>query len=477
MEVLGGKLQAGGRAHAGKVLALQRIDAPEGGKGKPCGAAHIPKQHKCSKGTGTPINNNLEIAAKIAVGAGLLAGGVYLAKPIRNKQRPPSMEEWRKSPLSVRNNPKLSPEDAQRIADEAIAGGQIWDVQEKINARRRAERAAECGGGLGKTQAPAKFDALVPRPLCQAGEGAFGTYFVHQSEKYGVKLFRNGDEDDVGWEADRLDRARAAGVNVPQPLGINVVKDQDGDVRAQTLILSHMRGYQQLSDVYRDANGNATNAPAIIQVKIARQFRKLHVDGLAHGDIHSGNIMVHARSKRVALVDFGYSTQISDDYQPSNARTGVENLLYDLRRLPGFLGFVDKGSDFISRHKGVLDNIEIQANDYSRSWEKYELAVGRYHDALERELLWDERRPRSRFISGADQPRIPGLTRRILTANMNTRNRELIEPLPIDTYFQSVARNLGVKPARLFRALKPERDARRARNRAQPLGTPFRAAT
>jgi hypothetical protein len=54
------------------------------------------------------------------------------------------MEEWRKSPLSARNNPKLSPEDAQLIADEAIAGGQIWDVQEKINARRRAERASEC---------------------------------------------------------------------------------------------------------------------------------------------------------------------------------------------------------------------------------------------------------------------------------------------------------------------------------------------
>ena len=66
-----------------------------------------------------------------------------MAKHIRHKQRPMTTEEWANSPQSARNNPKLSPEEAQRIADEAIAGGQIWDVQEKINARRQAEMPAQ----------------------------------------------------------------------------------------------------------------------------------------------------------------------------------------------------------------------------------------------------------------------------------------------------------------------------------------------
>ena len=92
-----------------------------------------------------------------------------------------SMDEWRKSPQSARNNPKLSPEKAQQIADEAIAGGQKWDAQEKINARRQVELNTECGIGLGKVLAPAKFDAEIRNPRCQAGEGAFGTYFVHPS--------------------------------------------------------------------------------------------------------------------------------------------------------------------------------------------------------------------------------------------------------------------------------------------------------
>jgi hypothetical protein len=66
-----------------------------------------------------------------------------MAKHIRKRERPMTMEEWRDSPESARNNPKLTPEQAQCIIDEAIEGGQIWDVQEKINARRKAEQAAE----------------------------------------------------------------------------------------------------------------------------------------------------------------------------------------------------------------------------------------------------------------------------------------------------------------------------------------------
>jgi len=455
--------------NAGKVLALARTDAPEVAKGKPCGESNIPKSFKCNKGSGLLTTKNLKTTAKLALAVGVLTGGAYLAK-----RKFMSMEEWRNSSQSFRNNPKLTPEQAQKIADEAIAGGQKWNVQEDINARRLQ---AECGGGLGKLIAPAKFDAEIRTPRCQAGAGSFGTYFVHPSEEYGVKLYRNGD-DDVQWEADRLDRAHAAGVNVPQPLGMNAIQTPDGDTTAQTLILSHKRGYKTIADQYNDASYTAINAPRIIQLKIAREFRKLHTAGLAHGDVHAGNIMVDVRSKKVSLIDFGYSTDISDAYNPHSQINGVDTLLSDLKRLPQFVGFNRTASqDFLQRHSGVLTNIETQANDYSRSWDKYELAIKRYHDALEAELLRSDRRPRSRFISGADQPRIPGLTRGILTANVNTVQRKIVEKLPVaqadPSFIKEMAKGLGIKPANLRLALQPERDARRARNRAQPFGTPL----
>lgn len=464
-------------AYAGKVAGLPRIDAPKGAQGKPCGESFIPRTHKCSKNAGPLTAGNLKTAAKVALAVGALAGGAYLTK-----RGIMSMDEWRKSPQSARNNPKLSPEKAQQIADEAIAGGQKWDAQEKINARRQAELNTECGIGLGKVLAPAKFDALTRNPRCQAGAGAFGTYFVHPSEKYGVKLFRNGDEDDVGFEFDMLDRARAAGVNAPDPLSMNAVRDLDGEIRAQTLVLSHMKGYKELGDVYPYSRpGGADKTPLITQVKIAREFRKLHTEGLAHGDIHAGNIMVNPVSKKAALIDFGYATNL-DSIHPGHGRSGIRNLMQDLDRLPEFFGFPGRGAEFRARYKGVMDNIETQATNWdagvqrSQSWDRFELGVKRYHDALETELLRGSSKPRSRFYSGADQPRIPGLTRGIVTANVNTAQREILEKMAAQgepSFLKPVAKGLGLKPANLQSALQPERDARLAKQRRQPFGTPM----
>jgi hypothetical protein len=65
--------------------------------------------------------------------------GPSLAKSIDNRERRLTIAEWRKSPLNALSNPRLTQEQARKIIDEAIAHGCVWDVQEKINARRRAE--------------------------------------------------------------------------------------------------------------------------------------------------------------------------------------------------------------------------------------------------------------------------------------------------------------------------------------------------
>jgi tRNA A-37 threonylcarbamoyl transferase component Bud32 len=443
-----------------------RRDAPEPGKGKPCGNSFIPKNEKCSKKNSPLTPNVLKTAAKVGLIAGVATGGLLLAR------KHMTMDEWRKSSQNPRNNPKLTPEEHQRIADEAIAGGQKWDVQEKINARRRAEIQADCGGGLGKTSAPTKFDAAVLKPRCQLGAGAFGTYFVHPSGEYGVKLLR--DDPTAEWEFDRLGKAHAAGVNVPEPLSINRTSKD-----TETLVLTHMKGYETLADTYPTNTRTLADAPSIVGLRTLREFRKLHMEGLAHGDIHGGNIMVQPRSKRVALIDFGYSTELDDWRNPLNNRNGVENLMVDLNRLPYYAGIDEK--DFKNAYSGVYDNIEIQASDYvnkysSAGWDRYQIAVKRFHDALEDTFLGQAGGlPRSRFVRSIDQPRIPGLTRRILTANANTKQREMMEwalaqENVLGTRWKEAAGNLGVKPGRLFLAMRPEREARLAGQGRRPFG-------
>jgi hypothetical protein len=170
-------------------------------------------------------------------------------------------------------------------------------------------------------------------------------------------------------------------------------------------------------------------------------------------------------------VDFGFSTQIYDAPHRIHNKDGVENLMADLVRLPEYLGL----RSFTRDYQGVLSNISTQAKDYDRSWEKFELGIKRYYDVLEAELLDADRRPRSRFVSGADQPRIPGITRAVLTANANTFQRGVMEQAAQQqpSLFKQGAKNLGLKPAQLHRALAPERAARKAALRQRPFGTPL----
>jgi len=446
-----------------------RKDAGEKRRGKPCGASYISKSKECriQKGSGWS-----KVAAVAGIAA-VAAGGYALSQRNPDRDRKPRLSPAERKAARLARQDRMSEEQARRITNEAIKDGKVWDVQEKINQRRKAQIDAQCGGGLGKIQAPAKFDAMVRQPRCQVGEGAYGTYFVHTSGKYGVKVFRNGDEDDVEKEFDLLDRARSAGVNVPRPLAQNAVLDEDGYTKSQTLVLEHMRGYKEAAKLYPSGGDNLSKAPLIVQVKALREFRKLNVEGLAHGDIHGGNILVNPSSKKVALIDFGYATEIDDVTHPQHGRSGVETLMDDLHNVRRFVG---ANTEFLEeKSQPILQNIRKNAENYHRDWDKFEVSVKRYYDFVEAELLYDERKPRSRFVRSADQLRIPDLTRRILTANRDSQQRRLMVQLmnEMPSRAEIMAKNIGVKKQRLFLALKPERDQLAARIKAQPFGTPL----
>lgn len=90
MEVLG-EIQPPRRRRldAGKVLGLVRIDAPEGGKGKPCGKAHIPKSYKCGKTNNTTNQSNEIVKLRtVAAAAGLTVAGAVALGVITRKYRP-----------------------------------------------------------------------------------------------------------------------------------------------------------------------------------------------------------------------------------------------------------------------------------------------------------------------------------------------------------------------------------------------------
>jgi hypothetical protein len=66
-------------AAAGGLATPERADAGEKRLGKPCGASHIAKNLKCGKDAPSATGNRLRTAAKLALVAGVVAGGTALA--------------------------------------------------------------------------------------------------------------------------------------------------------------------------------------------------------------------------------------------------------------------------------------------------------------------------------------------------------------------------------------------------------------
>lgn len=381
-----------------------KCDAAPTVKGKPCGQSFIPKTNNCTKS-----RTSTATAAKVALTAGLLGGGAALLK---NRKKPISLADWRKSPKNPRNKPKLSPEEANRISKEAIAKGKKLDM-------------ARPGCSLKKTDS--RTDAYTPAKS-ECGSGAFGTYYVHPSNKYGVKTFTGfmADEADPGFEFDMLGKAHYAGVNVPEPLAMNSVARGDGEDRVETLIMTHMDGYKTLAKAREHGNfptirvsdryGDMVEMPRLIQLNFAREMKKLHMAGMSHGDLHTGNLMYKLDgkdAKKIGIIDMGYAMDMDTANHPIHEREPQENLLNDMRRIEDMLG-IEKEIRPIKK-RGLGNLIEETAIDYGRRWETYELAVSRYYDVVFR-LINRNGSPRSKLLSSVEQPRIPGLNKEILRA-------------------------------------------------------------
>lgn len=465
-----------------RAVPPRKDAADEPGKdGKPCGKSFIGKNEKCSKATSTARSNDPSVVKAGATMAGalaLIAAGGFLYSRIKGARGPISGAEWRSNPNNLINKPRLSNNAIQKINKEAIEKGEIWDVQTAINDRRKEALAIVCKakGFIGKAIGGRGDAYQEARAGC--GEGAYGLYFVHPSKKYGVKKFKDDGYDNqvlVDDEFDNMGAARLAKVNVPEPLATNYTKESLDGGRSHTLTMTHMDGYKSLADLYGGGRSLPdVGAPLIARLQVLREFKKLHLEGISHGDIHGGNVLLNPRSKKAAIVDFGYSRTLQQPEHQVTQRNGVENLRDDLVNLPRYVG-VSKHTvgydvndtanelEWLRTSKGVRDNIEklaqeiYEENGYD-AWDKYQVGIRRYYDLMERDLLSEVSKPRSKFIKSATQNRIPGLNREMVKAVIPTDQRKqlLLHPLANKERLQKLAKKAGLKDGELAQGLRPE---------------------
>lgn len=468
-----------------RAVPPRRDAADEPAKdGKPCGKSFIGKNEKCSKATSAARSNDpsmVKAGATMAGALALIAAGGFLYSRIKGARGPISGGEWRSNPNNLINKPRLSNNAIQKINKEAIEKGEIWDVQTAINDRRKEALAIVCKakGFIGKAIG-GRGDAYE-KARAGCGEGSYGLYFVHPSKKYGVKKFKDEGYDNqvlVDDEFDNMGAARLAKVNVPEPLATNYTKESLDGGRSYTLTMTHMDGYKPIADLYGGTRSlSYVGAPLIVRLKVLREFKKLHLEGISHGDIHSGNVLLNPRSKQAAIVDFGYSRTLQQLEHQVTQLNGVENLKMDLVNLPRYVGVANHKVGFdvndnanialevewLRRSKGVRDNIEKLAQEIHEgngydAWDKYQVGIRRYYDFMERDLLSEVSKPRSKFVRSLTQNRITGLNREMVKAVIPTDQRK---QLLLHEHFnkwrrQELAKKAGLKERELVQGLLPE---------------------
>jgi hypothetical protein len=290
----------------------ERADAGEKRLGKPCGKSHIARNLKCRSESGTA--KALRTAAKVALVAGAVAGGVTIAKQW-TKADDDALEE------AVRAN-RLAPEFVKKYEDAA----KDPEVAE-LRAQREADRIKRCGRqDSGKPEA-GRSDAYKD---CDRQIGSASAY---------AKVFVRGDAGTVlkvpnpsagmtkyevmsaaANEFKHLELVHGAGIDVPRPIRYNP--------RTGVIEMDYLEGAVALNDFHK----NSTLAPSRrlgIAMDLADSAQSMHRLGIGHYDLHGNNVMVTPEGTPFML-DFGLARSLKhhDMFETGDA------IFNDLHRLP-----------------------------------------------------------------------------------------------------------------------------------------------
>jgi tRNA A-37 threonylcarbamoyl transferase component Bud32 len=248
-----------------------------------------------------------------------------------------------------------------------------------------------------------------------------------------------------------LEYANRIGVPAPQLL----------NYKGNAMVLEHLRGYKAVDSTNF---GMGMQFGRDIPVEIKKNFiavvRTMHLEGMAHNDLHMGNIMVGLASRRVKLIDFGLASLRSDTENAVPFRDGRgSNLLKEeLSSIPYKLNLPDATTNLVqTRYKRALQLVEDIAdseNGYGRArnrsginlhWDTAEFIINRYYNDLTRAV---EAQPvaRSRSVASIIQPKLPGFDRARLKARWNTEQAAGLQGWGKDALYD-IAQQMGVAPS------------------------------
>ncbi len=189
-------------------------------------------------------------------------------------------------------------------------------------------------------------DPCVPEPWFASGNDAVVFQVSKGTTRYALRLFLRRPDADVLRRYDDLLRRCADG----RPPGILSFERKSGRAAIGTESIDHEYLLMQwstgkrLGEFLRDAAARRDGANQLetFQKHLADVLRNLHGRGVAHGDLHFGNVMV-TEDQRVDLVDYDsiwVAGRLADGDKSGSGKSqrgkGFEGFVHPGRRLDGW---------------------------------------------------------------------------------------------------------------------------------------------
>jgi hypothetical protein len=298
---------------------------------KKCGKSGIPDNKKCGKKTSPST------ITKVALGAGAIAGIAALGFAARRRwgRRDPNWKGF-----------STPGEDWDRIEAEARQGGKKWNVFEENKKNLREACAAQ---GIQNFIA----DGFTRFPAACSGNGAFGNYIVHPSEKYGLKY--NRSDDGKAWSSEQSITAEAEAHKFANDIGVpapKLFKASD-----KVMVMEHLPDHEQLSKMsFSTFYGVGEDTPLIVKRGMHSAYKTMHTNGLIHNDAHSNNILYNPKTYDLRIIDFGLANFVHEPDAGTFLREEMSEVPYRIGLSPR------ARREFDSRWNDKLDIVETRVN-------------------------------------------------------------------------------------------------------------------
>lgn len=277
--------------------AALRFDSPEAGRGKPCGASHIARNLKCHAGAAQLSPEAVRSVATGAALAGAAAGAVALgvAASRRRGWADQRMEAEYRAARAAGPDPAAAAQQRANARDpQALA----------LRQERRSIMRQVCGG--------IRVDAYRDCTHRIGEASAYGTVYLNKKTNTAFKAQANLRRHIN--ERQHLELANQQGVASPKLYDYNDNK--------KVIAMEFLTDSIAIRD-WKKINTTNLRQRQDVATTLVNEAHKLHRVGIAHGDLHHGNVYINNTTERITFIDFG----LSESIRLSKRRELVTNLV------------------------------------------------------------------------------------------------------------------------------------------------------